>query len=160
MGRAEERLKAAMDALAVVEPAFARGLERVGYPEPRGRPRLERWFDEWLRWMSDPSAPGGCLFVAASVELDDREGRPRDVLVGHQKELLRSLAKAADLAIGAGHFRPDLDCDLFAFEMHAIVLGASHARRLLREPRADERARAAFHRLLADAANLDRRSSS
>lgn len=38
MGRAEKRLKTAMDALAAVEPAFARGLERVGYPAPRVRP--------------------------------------------------------------------------------------------------------------------------
>lgn len=38
MGRAEKRLKVAMDALAAVEPAFARGLERVGYPAPRVRP--------------------------------------------------------------------------------------------------------------------------
>ena len=38
MGRAEKRLKAAMAALAAVEPAFAQGLERVGYPAPRVRP--------------------------------------------------------------------------------------------------------------------------
>jgi len=39
MGLSAEQLKASLDALAMLEPAFARGLERVGYPAPRIRPR-------------------------------------------------------------------------------------------------------------------------
>jgi len=37
MGLSADRLKTSLDALAVAEPAFARGLARVGYPEPRIR---------------------------------------------------------------------------------------------------------------------------
>ncbi len=39
MGLTSDRLLPAMDALAALEPAFAVGLERVGYPEPRITPR-------------------------------------------------------------------------------------------------------------------------
>jgi len=39
MGIAAERLKASLDALGEVEPAFAAALARAGYPEPRIRPR-------------------------------------------------------------------------------------------------------------------------
>ncbi|WP_157218731.1 DNA-3-methyladenine glycosylase family protein [Flavisphingomonas formosensis] len=39
MGLTADRIREAMDALAAIEPAFARGLERVGYPEPRVRAR-------------------------------------------------------------------------------------------------------------------------
>jgi len=39
MGLSEEQLKRSLDALAKVEPAFAAGLERHGYPEPRIRNR-------------------------------------------------------------------------------------------------------------------------
>ncbi|WP_294394813.1 DNA-3-methyladenine glycosylase 2 family protein [uncultured Sphingomonas sp.] len=39
MGLTAEQLKHSLDALAAIEPAFARGLERHGYPEPRIRPR-------------------------------------------------------------------------------------------------------------------------
>lgn len=37
MGLSADQLRAALDALGVVEPAFARALARVGYPEPRIR---------------------------------------------------------------------------------------------------------------------------
>jgi DNA-3-methyladenine glycosylase II len=39
MGLTADRIREAMDRLAGIEPAFARGLERVGYPEPRIRER-------------------------------------------------------------------------------------------------------------------------
>ena len=38
MGLSAEALRAALDALAASEPAFAAALQRVGYPEPRIRP--------------------------------------------------------------------------------------------------------------------------
>jgi DNA-3-methyladenine glycosylase II len=40
MGLTAEQIRAAMDALAASEPAFAAGLERVGYPPPRIRERV------------------------------------------------------------------------------------------------------------------------
>jgi DNA-3-methyladenine glycosylase II len=39
MGLSAEQLRTSIDALAAVEPAFARALDRAGYPEPRIRDR-------------------------------------------------------------------------------------------------------------------------
>lgn len=39
MGLTRDQLRASMDALAAIEPGFAAALARVGYPEPRIRPR-------------------------------------------------------------------------------------------------------------------------
>lgn len=39
MGLSQEQLRISMDALAAIEPGFAAALGRVGYPEPRIRPR-------------------------------------------------------------------------------------------------------------------------
>lgn len=39
MGLSQEQLRMSMDALARIEPGFAAALDRVGYPEPRIRPR-------------------------------------------------------------------------------------------------------------------------
>jgi len=72
--------------------------------------------------------------------------------LGTQKELLAGLARAARLAIEAGHFRKDVDCEQLAYEMYGILLACSHARRLLRDPAADKRARIAFERLITWAA--------
>ncbi|HEX4353805.1 MAG TPA: TetR/AcrR family transcriptional regulator, partial [Polyangiales bacterium] len=118
----------------------------------RGRPRLVAFFDCWLRWIADPSWPGGCLFMAAATELDDREGKARDHLASGQRQLLATIGKSARLAIEEGDFRPDLDCEAFAFELLSIALGYNHNKRLLRDRKAEARARAAFERLLEYAA--------
>lgn len=39
LGLSAEQLRSSLDALAALEPAFARGLERAGYPAPRIRDR-------------------------------------------------------------------------------------------------------------------------
>ena len=39
MGLSAAQLRSSLDALAAIEPAFARGIERAGYPEPRIRKR-------------------------------------------------------------------------------------------------------------------------
>jgi AcrR family transcriptional regulator len=121
---------------------------RPALKAPRGEPRLRKVLERWLLWVNEPSMPGGCLFVAASAELDDKEGRPRAFLVGEQKRMCESIAKAARLAIEAGHFRSDLDCDQFAFDAYAVVLGYNLQRRLMRDPKAEARARRSFERLI------------
>ncbi len=60
------------------------------------------------------------------------------------------MAKAARLAVEAGHFRADLDAEQLAFEISGIVLGYHHSHRMLHDAKAGERARAAFERLLND----------
>ncbi len=127
---------------------FEQVVIKQAFRAPRGLPRIRRLFENWCRWGSDPGVPGGCLFVAAAAELDDKEGRPRDYLSGVQIQLTETLAKSARLAIEAGHFRADVDCDQFAFEMFAIIFGYYHSKRLLRSPHADARAERAFERLV------------
>lgn len=138
--------------LAILRTTTERFAERVVRPAltaPRGEPRVRRLFENWLAWLQAPDLPGGCPILAASTELDDKPGAPRDFLVRAQAELMGTLSKAATLAIGAGHFREDLDTELFAFELLGVMLAYHHSLRLLREERAVERARAAFERLLS-----------
>ena len=130
---------------------FERKVMAPAFRAPRGEPRVRQLFDNWLQWIQDGSSPGGCVLLAAATELDDREGRPRDLLVGLLRQLQTTLTKTARLAVEAGHFRPDLDCAQFAFELFSLLLGHSHFRRLLRDPRSESRTRTAFQRLLDSA---------
>lgn len=114
---------------------------------PRGLPRLRKFFDLWLAWGTNPQFPGGCLFMAAVAELDDREGKPREVLVEQQRDLRRMIARIASGAIEAKHFR-DVDVEQLAFDMHAIVFAFNVDGRLFREKGAEARARASFERLV------------
>src|SRR5678815_2314775 len=80
---AHVRSKEGLDQL-VVELAGERFVEAVVKPAlaaPRGEPRLRAIFEQWLRWPQRSGLPGGCFFVAAAAELDDRPSPARDRLV-------------------------------------------------------------------------------
>ena len=138
--------------LQVLQAAVERFEDTVFRPAlkvPRGEPRIRALFENWLAWEDDRSMPGGCPLIAASVEFDDRPGVQRDFLLVAQRRRYEFMAKAARLAIDAGHFRADLDTEQLAFEVNCIVLGYHHASRMIRDPKAGSHARAAFERLLA-----------
>ena len=140
--------------IQVLDAAAERFVDEVVKPavrEPRGEPRVRVLFDRWLAWTKTNSGPGGCLFVAAAAELDDRPGPVRDRLVALQKGWLEMIAIVFRTGVTEGVFRPDLDPEEFAHDLYSVMLGFHHASRLMRDPRAEKRANAAFGRLLAGA---------
>ncbi len=126
----------------VVQPALA---------TPSPVESLRKLFDAWLEWSTEQMA-GGCLFVTAAVEFDDRPGPIRDQVVAIQRRWLDLIADRARRAAASGELRSDLDPEQFAYDFGSILLGFNQARRLLRDPKAETRARRAFERLLRDAA--------
>jgi AcrR family transcriptional regulator len=130
---------------------FAEVVVRPALAQPAGERRLRALFENWLEWPRRVRQPGGCVFAAAAAELDDRPGAARDRLAALQHEWLATLARVVRRAQEVGDFRADLDPAQLAFELHGIALGWNFHSRLLRDPRASERARAAFERLVADA---------
>src|SRR3954463_7915747 len=97
--------------VAILEEASARFVALVVAPalkKPRGEPRLRALFDNWLAWSKVDFMPGGCIFVQAGVELDDRPGPARDRYIAGQRDWLATLAGAARIAIEEKHFRKDL----------------------------------------------------
>lgn len=142
--------KEALD-VAVVEEASRQFVQAVMVPalrEPRGEPRVRALFENWIAWGK---RPGGCFFVGASAELDDRPGPPRDALVRACRDWVDELAKAARIAIREGHFAAQLDAEQFAFEIYGIMLSFHQFSRFLQEPDALARTRTAFERLVVAA---------
>jgi len=140
--------KEALD-VAIVEEAGRQFIQAVMVPalrQPRGEPRVQALFDNWIVWGQ---RPGGCFFVGASAELDDRPGPPRDALVRASRDWIDELAKAARIAIREGHFASAVDAEQFAFELYGIMLSCHQFSRFLREPDALVRTRTAFERLTA-----------
>ena len=141
--------------LQVLEAASHRFVEQVIRPAltaARGEPRLRSLFERWLGWTRTHSGPGGCLFVAAAAELDDRPGLVRDRLVALQKDWLEVIANVARSGVAEGKFRKNLDCDQLAHDVYSVMLGYHHAARLMRDPQAEARARSGFQTLLNAAA--------
>jgi len=137
--------------VAVVEEAARQFVQTVLVPalrEPRGEPRVRALFHHWRTWGE---RPGGCFFVGASAELDDRPGAPRDALVRANKDWVDAIATATQIAVTEGHFRADLDVRQFAFELYGIMLAAHTYSRFLHDRSTGGRTEQAFERLLAAA---------
>ena len=140
--------------LAILEEAINRFIALVVTPafkKPRGEPRLRALFESWLAWSKLEFMPGGCIFVVAGVELDDRPGPARDRYVASQRDWLSTLAGAARIAIEEKQFRKELDVEQVAHEIFSIAYGYHFARKVVDPKLAEKRARAAFDRVIDDA---------
>lgn len=136
--------------LRVIETARARFIEAVVSPalrRPRGELRLRALFENWLEWEKERTT-GGCPFVAAAHEMDDRPGPVRDALVASQRDWIDTLATAARIAVEEGHLARDLDVRQLAYDVYGLFLAYHLYHRLLLDPEAARRARAGFERLL------------
>lgn len=141
--------------LQVVEHAAARFTDVVVRPAlkaPRGAPRVRALLDRWILWGQRGDEAGGCFFVAAAAEMDDRPGAVRDAVVASQRDLLELLAGTIRAAMVEGHFHAGVDPEQLAFELYGVILAWNHYGRLLGAPDAVERARRAVDAHLATAA--------
>jgi AcrR family transcriptional regulator len=137
--------------IEVLRTASERFVQTVILPalrKPRGEPRVRAIFENLKEWDNSSFLPGGCLFISAANELDDRPGPVRDYLASSQKDLMATIGMAAKIAVEEGHFRPDLDPEQFAFEFYSILLAYHHYRRLLCDPKAGKHYRNAFESLI------------
>lgn len=137
--------------LEVLETARQRFVEEVIAPaltRPRGLPRLRAMFEHWIHWEVERNE-GGCPFVAASHELDDRPGRLRAALVANQRDWIDALATATRIAVEEGHFGPDTDPQQVAYDIYSVFLAFHFFNRLLRDPEALTKARRGFEQVIA-----------
>lgn len=143
--------------IAVLDRAASHWVDEVLAPAlkaARGLPRIEALFEGWLRWETAVLS-GGCLFVTAATEFDDRDGPVRHKVAAHLQDMLGALARAASIATEVGHFRSDLDTDQFAYELWGILVVYQHYLRLLKSTTAETKARIAFAALVARAEEID-----
>jgi AcrR family transcriptional regulator len=117
---------------AVIEPALA---------AEEGAPRLRALCDHYVAHLERQVFSGGCFWAATQSEFDDRPGPVRDAISGAVGAWTTELARHARLA---GFDDPDQ----VAFELVSVAQGANNRFRLLEDPDAFSRARAAFARLL------------
>ena len=137
--------------IAVLKEAAERFADQVLRPAlaaPRGLARIRAILDHWLAYSVASGLPGGCLFIAAAAEFDDKPGPVRDFLQQQQGQWRQSLLKAIGMAVEAGELPPETDVEQFGFEMFALVLACHHDQRLLSQRNAVDRARTGFERLL------------
>ena len=137
--------------ISVVREYHARFEDEVFRPSMtsrRGMPRLRMLFDRWLKRVS-VEIDSGCIYISGAVEFDDRPGPVRDALVAMVNTWQAALERAIRAAVAERHLRADTDAGQLLFEIHGLILALHHDARFLRHAGAEERARAAFERVLA-----------
>lgn len=135
-----------LDVLSTAVATFVETIVLPALKEPRGEPRVRALFENWLKWAN--TGPGGCVFLGAAVEYDDRPGPLRDYLVRTQRDWIRTLTTAADIARAEGHLRADVDTEQFAFEVYGVLMAHHLYGRLLRDGEVRIRARRALDSIL------------
>lgn len=144
---------------AVIEEYDRRFLQDVFVPamrEPRGLPRLNAIMRLWLQRARDVEIRTGCLYCAGAFEFDDRDGPLRELLLDGTRRWRSALKRTVIQAIDAGHLKPDTDAEQLVFEMDGLFVALMREARFLRDPRAADRAWAAFERLIASVKSSSR----
>jgi AcrR family transcriptional regulator len=114
---------------------------------PDGVARLRAVLDAWLSYFERGVFAGGCFFVSASAEFDDRAGPVRDAVETTMADWIAYLERLCAAAIASGELSDTTPAQL-AFELNAVGMATNWELRLRRNDEALARARASFDRIL------------
>ncbi len=137
--------------LSVVHEYSRRFEQEVFAPallEPRGLPRVQALFANWMKRVA-VEIESGCLFISGAAEFDDRPGPVRDALVSAAQTWLGALLRAVELAKQCGHLNANTSAHQMAFEIHGLILALHYEARFLKSPQAAQRAHQGFAHILA-----------
>lgn len=132
--------------ISVIREYHTRFEEEVFFPalrQPRGLPRLQALFQNWMVRTST-EIDSGCLYIGGAVEFDDRPGPVRDALAGSVQTWLAAMYRAVVQAKETGHLRADAEEHQMAFEIHGLILALHYEARFLKTPGSMDRANAGF----------------
>lgn len=147
--------------LATIDAARTSFMEEVVGPAlawPDGTARLRGLCEGFLSYVERRVFPAGCFFVSAAAEVGARTGRVHDRVATYQQQWRALLARTAHEARDRGELPGGEDPDQLAFELGALLAGASIVSVLHDDDAAIERARTAVHKRLDPA--IDHESAS
>ena len=137
--------------ISVIREYHDRFETEVFYPAlscPRGLPRLQSLFDNWMQRIST-EIDSGCIYISGAVEFDDRPGSVRDALASSVNTWQNALQRSVAQAQKEKHLTDKADPLQVAFEIHGLILALHYEARFLRNPGAAERARKGFSEIVA-----------
>ncbi len=123
----KEKLQLATVASAAEQ--FTDAVVRPAETAPQGAARLRALIENWIVYAETPLFAGGCFWAANLPEFDSRPGAVRDALFRQHRDWLARLAAELRHAVDAGEIA-DLDADLAAFQIDAVLTAANTALRL------------------------------
>ena len=114
---------------------------------PRGLPRLQALFNNWMLRTS-AEIDSGCLYISGAAEFDDRPGPVRDALASSVKTWLTALHRSVLQARDEKHLAQDTDATQMSFEIHGLILALHYEARFLKTAKSLNRAKQGFEHIL------------
>ncbi len=99
---------------------------------------LKKNWPDWYK-RTDPPLKGGCIFLTAIFEFDDRPGAVRDCLVEQQQKLIKYLGSLFSQAQKNKVFAAKADKVQFAYEFYSLYMGFQYYRRFFDNTKARSR---------------------
>ncbi|MYV41516.1 TetR/AcrR family transcriptional regulator [Streptomyces sp. SID1328] len=118
--------------IATVECArevFEDAVVRAARTVPRGAARVRALIEQWIEYASLPLFSGGCFWAANLAGFDSRPGPVRDALFRCQHGWRTLIAAELRHAADTGEIA-QLDADLAAFQLDAVLVAANTALRI------------------------------
>jgi AcrR family transcriptional regulator len=115
---------------------------------PRGQAQLYKLLDRYLAWLRGENDLLGCPFERIAAEYSSRSGPVRDRLVESIAAWHKQLVRIVAGGVESGYLRPDLDAQMFVYEFAGMSMVFQQACRLMRDSKAERRARMGFEALL------------
>lgn len=137
--------------LDAVEWAERQWVERVALPAfdaPKGIRRLFALHEARLRFYAAKVLPGGCFFLAAQAEFDDRPGPVRDRIALAMRGWVELIERLAAEAVALGELDSGTDIAGLAYEIDALGVAVVSRSRLLGSDACASHARQAVLRRL------------
>lgn len=120
--RSKEELQLAT--VRTAEAMYEEALVQPALLEPPGVERVIRFADLYLDYLRDGPFPGGCFFIAASMDPARNRGPVKEALAATQAQLLAFFADEIATAQGAGEIASTIDSRELAFGIDALLAGA------------------------------------
>ncbi|GHF05670.1 TetR family transcriptional regulator [Amycolatopsis deserti] len=109
--------------LDAIDQARRQWTDRVMAPALRTPPGIRRVFalhEARMAFYADGVLPGGCFFLAAQTEFDDRPGAVQAKTAQALHDWLAFIRSLVDEAIALGELTEDADPDQLAYEIDAL----------------------------------------
>ena len=145
--RSKEELQLATVRMA--SEMYERDLVEPALQSPPGRERLVRFCDLYLDYLRDGPFPGGCFFIAASVDPARMRNRVKALLAEEQAALLAFFEECVRDAQAGNQLSLEASPAQMAFAIDGVLAGADLNYVLFDDERYLDMARAEVRRLLA-----------
>ncbi|MEU1041492.1 TetR/AcrR family transcriptional regulator [Streptomyces sp. NPDC005551] len=116
-------------AVEYARDVFNEVVVRPAMSAPPGAVRLRALVESWIEYATAPLFPGGCFWAANLADFDSRPGPVRDALFRCQSDWRILLANELRHASDSGEVA-ELDAELAAFQVDAVLLAANTALRV------------------------------